>query len=88
MQDNKRLAALLAADLHIQPPKLGADARAECFGDGFLGSKPRRQKGRRHLIGKAILDLVRMQNAVQESLPKLLVRGLNARHFDYVNARA
>ena len=40
------------------------------------------------LIRQAIADLVRMQNAVQEPLAEPLVRGLNPRHLDDVNANA
>ncbi len=88
VQHHERFARFLAPDLDVLPAELRADARAERLGHRLLGREPHRQKRRGRLVRQAIADLVRMQNPAQEPLAKLLMRRLDARHFDNVDAKA
>src|SRR5262249_49955956 len=45
VQNHKWLAAFFAANFHVLPSELGADAGSKGFRDGFLGGKTRRQEG-------------------------------------------
>src|SRR5437660_6696717 len=88
MQNHKRFAALLTSYLHVVPAKLGANAGAERFRNGFLRCEPCGEKRGGHAMGKTIANLVRVQNAIQKSFTKALVRRLDSRHLDNINAHA
>src|SRR3989442_15415980 len=77
MENNEGLAAFLASDFHVLPAKLRANAGSKGLGNGFFGGEARGQKWRGHVVRKTIADLVGMQNALEESLPKTLVRSLD-----------
>ena len=49
--------------------------------------KPRRQERPRHFVRKAIGNLAVVQDALEESLPELLMRSLDALHFDDVASK-
>src|SRR5208337_2694884 len=72
----------------VLPAELTANAGAESLGDRLLRRKARRQKRPRRFIRQAVADLVRVQDAVQKPLPKLLMRSLDPRHLNDVNANA
>lgn len=88
VQNNERLTTFLPSDLHILPAKLSADARAEGFRNGFLGSKPCGQKWRGISVGKTIVNFVWEKNATEEPLPKLLMGSMDAGDFDDIDADA
>src|SRR5262249_39534920 len=88
VQNHKGLAALFASHFHVMPPKLRANARPERLRNRFLCRKPRRQERPRHPVRQTVTDLVRMQNAMGESLAELVKGALDAGHFNYVNADA
>src|ERR1051326_5756698 len=88
VQNDERLARFLAADFHVLPAELFANARAEGFGDGFLGREPGRQKRRRVPVREAIGDFRGPQNAVQKPLAEFPVGSGDACHFDDIDAGA
>jgi hypothetical protein len=88
VQDHKRLAGFLFANLHVLPAELRADARAERLGNGLLGREPRRKERRGILVCQAIRNLVRQQDPVHKLLAEFFKRRRDARHLDDVNAGA
>src|SRR4051812_1904295 len=88
MQDDVRLAGIALRHFHVLPTELRADAGAERLGYGLLRGEARGQEWRRCLVGEAVGDFVRVQNALQEPLAELLMRSLDAGHFDNVDANA
>ena len=88
VEDDVGLAGFFAADFHVLPAKLAADAGAEGFGDGFLGGEASGEKGGRFLVGKAVRDFFGAEDALQKAFAEFFVRGANAFDFDDVNADA
>src|SRR6266542_1180278 len=86
MQDDERFATRFATDFHVLPAKLFANAGSERLRDRFLGREPRSQEGGGTFVAETIRDLRRLENALEEPFPELLVSRLNAGHLDDVDA--
>ena len=57
VQHRERCAGIAPPDFHVPPAQVRADAGAKGLGDGFLGRKSRRQKGRRLALGCAMISI-------------------------------
>lgn len=88
MQDHERLAGFLAADFHVAPAELRADAGAKRLGNRLFRRKPRGDERRGIFVRQAVSDFVREQKTVEKPLAEPLVRRLHPRDFDDVNADA
>ncbi len=88
MEDDERLAGFFAANLHVLPAKLRANAGAEGLGNRLFRGESRRQMWRGVSVRETIRDFVRPQDASQKTLTKLLVRRPDPSDFNDVDARA
>jgi len=88
VQDDARFAGVFAANFHVLPAELRANAGAKSLGDGFLGGKTRGKKGAGKFVGQTVGRFGGMKNALEESLAVPFAGGFNAGHFDDVYAAA
>jgi hypothetical protein len=88
MEDDVRLAGILAPNLQILPAQLGSDAGAEGFGDGFLGGKAGGHERTRITVLQAVGQFGWPENAVDKALPKFCVGIADALHLDDVDPGA
>lgn len=82
------LAARFFAHIDLAPAHGFANARAEGFGDSFLGGEARGQMPGRKFHRHRVFDLALRENAMQESFAKTIERMLNAGAFDQVHPDA
>jgi hypothetical protein len=88
VQNDKGFAGVFAANFHVAPAELRANAGAKSLGDGFLGRKSGGQKWAGDFVGETVGRFGGMKDAVQESFAMPFARGFNAIHFDKVYAAA
>lgn len=88
VQHHERLAGFLAADFHVLPAELHADAGAKRLGNRLLGREPRGDERRGIFMRQTVSDFVRVQNPVEKPLAEPLMRRLHPRDLDDVNAHA
>ena len=88
IEDDEGFAGVFAANFHVAPAELRANAGAKGLGDGFLGRKSGGQKRAGEFVGETVGRFGGMKDAVQEPFAVPLARGFNAVHFDKVYAAA
>jgi len=82
VQDDVGFAGIFAANFHVVPAELRANAGAKGLGDGFLGRKSGGQKWAGNFVGETVGRFGGMKDAIEKSFAVPLARGFNAVHFD------
>src|SRR5687768_8200891 len=70
-QDQLRLAAVLAGDLHVEPAEILANASSECLRHRFLRSKASRVMNRRASLGLTVGTFRGGENLRREAFAEL-----------------